>query len=126
MSLRSFLIVLCISSAALAQTTTTTTQTTTRTTTTTRATTRIVKPKPIAKPPMSMALPTSPTTLPFGLGVNIHFTEPHGDEMKPLAAAGFTFIRMDFSWAATEKARGEYDWTEYETLLDALAPHGIR
>jgi polysaccharide biosynthesis protein PslG len=58
--------------------------------------------------------------------VNIHFTDPHGEEMKQLADAGFTFVRMDLSWAATEKSRGEYDWSEYETLLDTLAPHGIR
>src|SRR5688572_13029743 len=71
-------------------------------------------------------LPVAPTTLPFGLGANIHFTSPKPGEMEQLAAAGFTFIRMDFSWARTEMKPGEYDFDAYETLLKALEPHKIR
>src|SRR5262249_15374140 len=37
-----------------------------------------------------------------GLGVNIHFTDPKPNEMEQLAAGGFEFVRMDFSWNATE------------------------
>ena len=60
------------------------------------------------------ALPASPTTVPFGLGVNIHFTSPRPGEMEMLAAGGFTFVRMDFDWAAIEKHRGKYKkpWQE--------------
>ena len=64
--------------------------------------------------------------LPDGLGVNIHFTDPKPGEMKMLADGGFRWVRMDFSWGGTERARGEYDFGAYERLLAALQPHGIR
>ena len=49
-----------------------------------------------------------PTTLPAGLGVNIHFTSPQPGEMEQLAAGGFKLIRMDFDWIRTEKQRGHF------------------
>src|SRR2546421_7694256 len=53
------------------------------------------------------SLPTAPTTLPAGLGVNIHFTRPRPGEMERLAAAGVTFVRVDFSWTWGGKERGK-------------------
>lgn len=72
------------------------------------------------------ALPTPPTVLPLGLGVNIHFTHPRPGEMAMLAGGGFTFIRMDFDWAKIEKQPGQYDWSDYESLLRALDRYHIR
>lgn len=65
-------------------------------------------------------------TIPSGLGVNIHFTDPRPGEMEMLASAGFRWVRMDFTWQATERKRGEYDFRPYERLLKALDAHGIR
>lgn len=65
-------------------------------------------------------------TIPQGLGVNIHFTDPRPGEMEMLASAGFRWVRMDFTWQATERKRGEYDFRAYERLLKALDAHGIR
>ena len=67
-----------------------------------------------------------PATLPAGIGVNIHFTDPRPGEMKMLADAGFKFVRMDFDWAATEKQKGIYNFSAYERLLAALDEHQIR
>jgi hypothetical protein len=64
--------------------------------------------------------------VPAGLGVNIHFTDPRPGEMDMLAAGGFTIVRMDFSWGATEREKGTYDFSAYDRLLAALAPHKIR
>jgi hypothetical protein len=64
--------------------------------------------------------------VPEGLGVNIHFTDPKPGEVEMLAAAGFRFVRMDFGWDATERDKGRYDFSAYERLLAALAPHKIR
>lgn len=69
------------------------------------------------------ALP--PPELPQGVGVNIHFTRGHTRDLDLIAAAGFRFVRMDFSWAGTERARGEYDWGDYEELTRNLEQRGL-
>lgn len=70
------------------------------------------------------ALPAA--TVPEGLGVNIHFTDPRPGEMEMLADAGFRWVRMDFSWAATERERDHYDFAAYDRLLTALDQHKLR
>ena len=66
------------------------------------------------------------TVVPDGLGVNIHFTDPRPGEMKMLADAGFTYVRMDLNWGGTEREKGKYDFRAYDRLLAALDPHSIR
>lgn len=70
-------------------------------------------------------IPLNPP-VPGSLGVNIHFTAPAPGEMKELAATGVHWIRMDFSWAATERAKGRYDFSAYDRLLVTLDPYHIR
>lgn len=70
--------------------------------------------------------PLPDDTVPNSFGVNIHFTDPRPGEMKQLSEAGFRWIRMDFTWAAIEKRKGEYDFQHYDRLLAALAPYRIR
>lgn len=65
-------------------------------------------------------------TVPNGLGVNIHFTNPRPGEMEMLAAAGFRWVRMDFTWAETELRVGEYNFAAYDRLMAALDRFGIR
>lgn len=64
--------------------------------------------------------------VPEGLGVNIHFTDAQPGELEMLSAAGFRWIRMDFHWAATEKAPGQYDFAAYDRLLASLEEHKLR
>lgn len=64
--------------------------------------------------------------VPYGLGVNIHFTDPVEGEMELLAAAGFRWVRMDFSWSGTERERGVYDFSAYDRLAAHLAKHGMK
>ncbi|MCR4412831.1 MAG: beta-galactosidase, partial [Thermoguttaceae bacterium] len=64
--------------------------------------------------------------VPEGLGVNIHFTDPRPGEMEMLAKAGFRWVRMDFVWQATERKKGEYDFSAYDRLLKSLDEHKIR
>ena len=61
-----------------------------------------------------------------GLGVNIHFTDARPGEMEMLAAGGFRCVRMDLSWARTEREQGRYDFSAYDRLLTASRPHQIR
>jgi len=61
-----------------------------------------------------------------GLGVNIHFTNPRPGELKLLADAGFTYVRMDLSWSGTERTPGKYDFRAYDRLLAALDQQHLR
>jgi polysaccharide biosynthesis protein PslG len=64
--------------------------------------------------------------VPGGVGVNIHFVTGHTEDLDLIAAAGFKFIRMDFSWDSTEPKRGEYNWQSYDELTANLDKRGIR
>jgi len=64
--------------------------------------------------------------LPAGMGVNIHFVKGHERDLDLLAAAGFKFIRMDFTWHGIERKKGEYDWSGYDELTANLEKRGIR
>jgi hypothetical protein len=67
-----------------------------------------------------------PLVLPEGVGVNIHFVTGHERDLDMIAAAGFKFVRMDFTWAAIERKWGEYDWSGYDELTANLEKRGIR
>jgi hypothetical protein len=64
--------------------------------------------------------------VPDGLGVNIHFTDPRPGELEMLAAGGFHWVRMDFSWGGTEQRPGIYDFSAYDRLLAALEGQKLR
>jgi hypothetical protein len=64
--------------------------------------------------------------VPDALGVNIHFVDPKPGEMEMLAAAGFSVVRMDLSWAATERKKGEFDFSPWARLLEACDQYKIR
>ena len=80
---------------------------------------------PTAWSPTAWSQTSNPIRLDRGLGVNIHFTDPQPGEIKMIAAAGFRWVRMDFVWAETEKARGHYDFSAYDRLLKSLRPFDI-
>jgi hypothetical protein len=68
----------------------------------------------------------SASSIPQGLGVNIHFTNPQPGEIKMIADAGFRLVRMDFKWDITERERGRYDFADYDRLMKALDEYHIR
>jgi hypothetical protein len=67
-----------------------------------------------------------PPLIPQGVGVNIHFVTGNEKDLDLIAAGGFKFIRMDFSWEETEPKAGAYDWSSYDELSDHLARRGLR
>ena len=69
------------------------------------------------------AIPSGP--IPDQFGVNIHFTHGRPGELDMLAAAGFRWVRMDLSWGAIERERGEYDFSQYDRLIAETEKHGI-
>ena len=74
----------------------------------------------------SVAADLPELVLPQGVGVNIHFTGGHEGELDLIAAAGFKVVRMDFAWDATERRKGEYDWSAYDELTKELEKRGLR
>ena len=74
--------------------------------------------------PAAAQLP--PLRLPEGVGVNIHFVTGHEADLDLIAAAGFRFVRMDFTWEAIERRRGQYDWSGYDELTSNLERRGLR
>jgi hypothetical protein len=75
---------------------------------------------------LSASAQIPPPVIPAGVGVNIHFIGGHEKDLDLIAAGGFKFVRMDFSWEATEPKAGTYNWTEYDELSSNLAKHGLR
>jgi hypothetical protein len=69
----------------------------------------------------------APTDL-SGSGVAAHMREFSAsiDEVEQLAQAGIRILRTDLFWDATEKKRGEYDWSSYDYKLRHLAEYNIR
>ena len=76
-----------------------------------------------ARPPLKQ--PSGTGGAPTGLGFNMHVmgTDQDWDAIK---AAGATFIRKDFAWSASERSKGEYDFTAFDRLLHSLDAKGIR
>lgn len=91
---------------------------------------------PRSAPLASHVVPTASTlwsasripgpTVPDGLGVDIHWTNPRAGEMRMLAATGLRWIRMDLTWSATEVKKGQYTFAPYNRLISALRRYRIR
>lgn len=81
---------------------------------------------PLVFLPFTLGAQIPPLVLPEGVGVNIHFVTGHERDLDLIAAAGFKFVRMDFTWWAIERKAGEYDWSAYDELTANLDERGIR
>lgn len=66
------------------------------------------------------------STIPAGVGVNIHFTRGNTQSLDMIAAAGIRVVRMDFTWSSIEKSKGVYDWSAYDELLSNLESRGLQ
>ncbi len=70
--------------------------------------------------------PLPDLVIPDSIGVNPHMIEPGKGELEGIRAAGFRWIRTDFSWTDIEQKRGEYDFHRYDKLLDGLSASRMR
>ena len=66
------------------------------------------------------------TTVPTGLGVNIHFYQGNDKDLSMLAESGVGIVRMDVSWGGAEKSPGKYDFSRYDQLISDLEKRHIR
>lgn len=76
--------------------------------------------------PLAVIAQIPEPVLPASVGVNIHFVTGHQRDLDLIAAAGFKFVRMDFTRAGTERKKAEYDWSGYDELTANLEKRGIR
>jgi hypothetical protein len=59
------------------------------------------------------------------IGVNIHFIRPENTLLDLAKEAGFGFVRMDLIWDSVEKSVGQYDFSDYDLLVNALESRGL-
>jgi hypothetical protein len=69
---------------------------------------------------------SSTQIIPDGFGINIDFTEPRPGEMKMISEGGFSWVRMDLKWDATETKPGQYDFAAYDRLMASLEMNKLR
>ncbi len=67
-----------------------------------------------------------PYRLPLA-GVNVdllHYSpEDLNGQLDRIQAAGFTWVRQSFLWEQIEPERGQFDWSAYDALVEAVAQH---
>jgi polysaccharide biosynthesis protein PslG len=71
----------------------------------------------------SAALPDP--AIPQAIGFNIHITGPDRD-LEMIKQAGVRFVRKDLFWSGVERTKGQYDFAEFDRLLDGLDKRGLR
>lgn len=69
--------------------------------------------------------PFSNSKIMDAMGVQIHFTTGHINDLDMIQKAGFKKVRMDFFWNKCEVQKGVYDFSEYDILLSQLKKRGI-
>jgi hypothetical protein len=65
-----------------------------------------------------------------GMATNVELRNLSGDEVELIATAldraNFQFVRQEFAWAEIEQARGQFDWAEYDLIVNTLQRHGLQ
>ncbi len=68
--------------------------------------------------------------IPSGVGVNVQLermpAQSVGLQLDQIKAAGFTWIRQRLSWARTEPAPGQWDWAEWDGIVEGAAARGLQ
>ncbi len=62
--------------------------------------------------------------IPKGHGTCISISASAQD-LDMVKDAGFTIARTDMKWGAVERVKGQYDWTNYDQLVNNLTSRGI-
>jgi polysaccharide biosynthesis protein PslG len=68
-------------------------------------------------PGLSLVVPNS-------LGIQVH--DVTDKNLDRAAQAGFKLIRTDLNWGEVEKAKGRYDWSYYDPIVNRLRARGQR
>jgi O-antigen ligase len=64
------------------------------------------------------------------LGVNADLTQYDpaalGENLDLIAGAGFVWVRQVFAWEEIEAQRGQYDWSRYDRVVEAVSARDLR
>lgn len=66
------------------------------------------------------------SVIPQTMGIEIHFTQATALELNALQAAGVGVVRKDLFWSEVEREAGQYDFSGYDVLVNAMENRGIR
>ncbi|NPV67198.1 MAG: hypothetical protein HPY64_08650 [Anaerolineae bacterium] len=77
-----------------------------------------------------VATTSEATALPYRLplvGVNVDLTQYNTDELaahlEAMQRLGVVWVRQPFRWADIESARGEYEWADWDRVVDVVSEH---
>jgi hypothetical protein len=70
--------------------------------------------------------PLPDAVVPQGWGVNVHLRGENEQAYDQLKTLGVKWARLDLLWSRVEKDKGDYDFSEYDVMLDRLKDRGIR
>ena len=73
-------------------------------------------------------LAAAPSALAKGgfFGLDYTFNELHGKDVGKLAKSGARTVRWTFNWGAIEHSQGNFNWSEPDKVVGALASKGIQ
>ncbi|MBY0405630.1 MAG: cellulase family glycosylhydrolase [Cyanobacteria bacterium] len=63
---------------------------------------------------------------PDTVGVSAHIDGGQINEVPLMQRAGIRLVRFNIIWSSVERKKGEYDFSSYDKLIDALSSAGIR
>src|SRR5580765_1909702 len=74
--------------------------------------------------------PVAPEALlpgsPFGVNTAFGPDSPElAPRLKAMQQAGIKWGRQDFTWKRIEKRKGEYEWEDYDRLVEQCTQHGV-
>lgn len=62
----------------------------------------------------------------LGMAVHLKHMQVTPEQVERFKKAGLKHVRVDITWNATEKVKGEYDWSYYDQRLAVIAAAGIQ
>lgn len=72
-----------------------------------------------------IAAPPGGGNLQQRLGVNIHFTSDDR-ALDAARSAGMDWVRMDLTWSSVEPQTNQFNWSAYDSLVQALEARGMK
>ncbi|TXI09606.1 MAG: hypothetical protein E6Q76_05310 [Rhizobium sp.] len=80
----------------------------------------------LAATTLTSAADLAPNNLQGISGVAFHFRTPDTKAFADMASIGIGIARTDMQWVSVEKVQGQYDFSVFDKLADAMISQGVR